>query len=71
MSQADGMQSFQFPFESMQAERGSKRIGFSSSENFGELFFLFGVSSRELGHAPINIAVVASVYIRLRGEVRR
>ena len=56
MSQADGMQSFQFPFESMQAERGSKRIGFSSSENFGELFFLFGVSSGELGHAPIKIA---------------
>ena len=56
MSQADGMQSFQFPFESMQAERGLKRIGFSSSENFGELFFLFGVSSGELGHAPIKIA---------------
>ena len=56
MSQADGMQSFQFRFESMQAEKGLKRIGFSSSETFGELFFLFGVSSRELGHAPIKIA---------------
>ena len=50
------MQSFHFPFESVQAERGLKRIGFSSSETFGELFFLFGVSSRELGHAPIKIA---------------
>lgn len=56
MSQADDMQSFHFPFESVQAERGLKRIGFSSSETFGELFFLFGVSSRELGHAPIKIA---------------
>ena len=56
MSQADDMQSFHFPFESVQAERGFKRIGFSSSETFGELFFLFGVSSRELGHAPIKIA---------------
>ena len=57
MSQADGMQSFQFPFESMQAERGLKRIGFQSSENFGELFFLFGVSSRELGPSPFEIAL--------------
>lgn len=56
MSQADGMQPFQFPFEGMQSERGLKRIGFQSSENFGELSFLFGVGSRELGHAPIKIA---------------
>ena len=57
MSQADGMQSFQFRFESMQAEKGLKRIGFSSSETFGELFFLFGVSSRELGPSPFEIAL--------------